>query len=684
MAEELRPILVMPGVQPSTDSTTSSTVHYIAADKVRFRDGFPEKIGGWSSVTIDDSQPINGCCRSIFSYSLSNIVRYIIGTHTNLYYLIGSQMTNISPVVTSTTAIANSLTSHYDTLANNPVTTTLGSATLTIADTATKLRAGDTVVLSGSSAVNGVPAGEINASHLVRTQTTNSFTISVATVATSAGTGGGAAIVRRSGIISVAQATHGYPEGERVKIAGAVGFAGILAGAINVEHIIRTVTTNAYDFVVATQATSSVAAGGGAATTVQPQIADGLCDATSAQGYGAGLYGVGLYGTALVSSSGALPVRSWVCDRFGDNIILTPGNQTGVYSWDSATATAPALVTNAPTAVNYIYTSNEIIVTLGASGVGNRRKWSDQGVAITWTGAATNQAGEDDIEGASNFISHLNVKGINLEFTDSQVYTSRYVGRPLVWETKLLDEKSGIIAQNARVQHNGIGYWMGTDNFYYYKGGSVEILPSNTTKEVTIKKYVFDNLNIGQKSKIFCWFNRRYNEIWWHYPTANSEECNRVARFNVKEFTWVTDTHDRSAGEYPTQLKTYPYLAQVDEPTDISTIYQHEYGYDANGEALTWSLTTPFFDAGIDTANILGVIPDSLQLGDITCTVNVKKYPQSTSLYGTSVLTISPSTEIQSIRRTSRFIQYVLTGSSVGQYWRAGNWQQAISAGGAR
>ncbi len=671
--EEYRPILAMAGVQPSTDSTTAATSHYIAADKIRFCNGFPEKIGGWTSYSIDGSLTINGCGRSIFSYNLSSLVSYIIGTHTNLYYLIGSSLTNITPFVSSTTAIADSLNSNYATLVNNPITTVNGSKMITITDSATKVRVGDSVTLSGATTTNGVPNTEINVAHSVRTQSTNSYTVLVTTAATSSGSGGGASVIQKQKLISVTHAANGFVEGERIKILGAATFAGIADTAINIEHIIRNVSTNAYDFLTATTATSSASAAGGASTTVQGAIAEGLCDAASAIGYGAGMYGMGLYGTALVSSSSSsFPVRSWVVDRFGDNIILTPGNQTGIYTWDSDITIAPTVLSNAPTAVNYVYVSNEIVVALGSSNVGNRRKWSDQGVSTTWTGTATNQAGEDDIEGAGEFISHLPVKGVNLEFTASQVYTSRYIGRPFVWETKLLDDKSGIIAKNARIQHNGTGYWMGTDNFYYYRGGNVEIIPSNTTPETTLKKYIFNNLNISQKSKIFCWFNRVFNEIWWHYPSANSLECDSVARFNVKEQTWTTDTHNRSAGEYPTQLKERPILAKITD--EITYLFLHENGTDDDTEAMTWSLSTPYIDAESNNAKLLQLIPDSTQLGDITVTVNVKQFPQSTSLYGTSVLTITPTTEMQAFKQSERFVQYVFSGSSIGQYWQAGNW----------
>lgn len=684
MADVFLPILAVPGVQPVTDFTTASTPHYVAADKIRFVDGFPEKIGGWESITIDDNLPVNGCARSIFSYNLSNNVRYIIGTNSNLYYLIGSQLTNITPLVTSTTAIANSLDSNFGTLGNDPVATVSGSNTVTITNTATIVRVGDTITLSGSTAVNGIPAGEINTSHFIRTQSTNSYTFQVTTDATSTGSGGGASVVQATPIVTVNQTAHGFPTGARVGILAATTFAGIPADDLNKEHIIRTVTTNAYDIVVDTAATSSASGGGGASTTVQGEITDGLCDATAAQGYGAGLYGVGLYGTALTSAAGEIPARSWISDRFGDNIVTNPGVQTGVFSWDSNTVAAPALLANAPTAVNYVFVSNEIVVTLGAGGVPNRIQWSDQGVSTIWTAAATNQAGQDDIEKASEFISHVNLKGINLLFTESQVYTFRYIRRPFIWETKLLDEKSGIIAKNARVQHNGIAYWMGSDNFYYYRSGNVEIIPSNTTHETTLKKFIFNDINTSQKSKIFCWYNRRFNEIWWHIPGSSSSEPDKIARFNVKDGTWTADTLNRSAGEYPTQLKEFPYLARTEDDNLTSTLYQHEKGDDDDGSSLAWSLSLPFMDSSTDTANITAVIPDSIQTGDITCTVNVKKYPQSASLYGSTALTITPTTEVQSFRQNSRFIQYVLSGNTLGQSWRMGNWQQVVSKGGRR
>ncbi len=157
-----------------------------------------------------------------------------------------------------------------------------------------------------------------------------------------------------------------------------------------------------------------------------------------------------------------------------------------------------------------------------------------------------------------------------------------------------------------------------------------------------------------------------------------------MANFQVKDLTWTSDTHDRSAGEYPTQLREFPYLAEVAADNATSTIFQHEKTNDDDGSALAWSLSTPFFDSGITTANDLGLVPDSIQTGNITVVVNVKKYPQSSSLYGTRTLAITPTTEIQSFRLSSRFIQYVLSGNVLAQAWRAGKWSEVLSKGGKR
>jgi len=675
MKDILRPIQVLAGVESSVDSTAQATQHFVAASKIRFIDGFPAKIGGWQSVLFDDDAVISGCSRSIFSHYVNGNVQYIIGTDTNLFNIFGSQLTNITPVVATPVAIANSLATTYGTLGNNPVTTVSGSNTITIADTATKVRVGDTIVLSGATTTNGIPDTEINTSHFVREQTTNSFSVDVTSNASSSGSGGGASVVRKTGIITITKAAHGLSNGARIKLAGAAATGGIPGADINIEHIIRNVATNTMDIVCDTIATSSVSAAGGASTTIQQEIPAGECDSTFGVGYGLGLYGVGLYGVPKYSGIPADP-RIWSMDSYGTDVVMTPGGQTGVYLWDNSLLEAPALLTNAPTAVNYVFVSNNIVVTLGASDVENRIQASDITDITVWTSTAQNQVYLNDEAQASKWISHAPSRGLNLLFTSTQVFTFRYINRPLIWEVKLLDNSSGIIAQNARVSQNGIVYWMGDKNFYMYTGGNVVVIRSNSTSQTTLKNYIYNDLNYAQKSKIFAWFNETFNEVWFHYPSANSNECDRVARINIEEYTHTPDTMDRTAAEFPVVLGQYPYLIASD-----NIVYKHEVGYNDDGDALTFTLTTPFYTSGEDQGNLKGIIPDSLQNGDITVTINLKDYPQSSTVASKGPFTVTEAFNYIQYETSARYWQYVITGSVIDQNWKAGIWQEILAPG---
>jgi len=307
------PIDTLPGVCPPTDSTKAATRHYTAADKIRFVRGRPQKLGGWKKSIMNGSA-IVGCARSIFSANLNEKIETAIGTSKRFYALIGSDLTNITPMqTTSPTAIANSLDTHYDTLANNPLSVTNGSNEIVVTDSEAALFvAGDLYDLSGATNTGGILAAEINKTHIVRAVGVGTITVKAGTNATSTTTGGGASVVRTSGLVTVNATAHGQINGDRVDIAAATAFGGILTGDINIEHTIRNVQTDSFDVMTEGTATSSVSGGGGASTTYQTQIAAGLCDETSGQGYGMNKYGNGLYGTALVSANGRRYPRIWV------------------------------------------------------------------------------------------------------------------------------------------------------------------------------------------------------------------------------------------------------------------------------------------------------------------------------------------------------------------------------------
>lgn len=670
-------IQISPGVMPFTDATPSDVPCWTAALHVRFdpTTGRVRKLGGWNSQNFNYNNMMQGVCRTVYSAIINQKVYTVLGTNSNLYSLIGSELVNISPLEADDIAIADSLDTHYATLANNPITTVDGSNLVVIADTEAELfQQGDIYTLSGATTTNGIPDTELNISHIVRQIAPGEITIYVGTAANADGTGGGNSVVRSSGLMTVNDTANGLTDGMRIKIEGATTTGGIPDTDINAEFIIRNVATDSFDIMTGGTASSSVTGGGGSATVYYPQIEPGPIDGGLGQGYGVGLYGVGLYGTALLSTSGETYPRIWFVDRFGDNIVMTYGNNGAIYTWDGDTTEAPVVLSNAPDDVNYAFVSNNILVTFGHD-VENKIFASDQGDYTGWTSSSTNQVFEDTIEGAGRFISHVGVDGYNLIFTEQQTYTMKYIGLPLIWQILPLDPAIGLIAPMARVSVNGIAYWMGQNNFYMFRGGKIEVIPSNITPQSTILRYVFDDLNYSQRFKIFMWYNEQFDEIWLHYPSSDSNEPNRIARLNRRIFAWVPDEMDRTAGEYPTQSLSNPRLANLD------TLYVHESGTDDDGLPMAFSATTRKYVSGKDTALLTQVVPDNEVSGNITLQVNTYNYPQSQVPMNNNLYTITPTTEKVPVQLNGRFYDYTVAGEELGQNFLMGQWYEEPQKG---
>lgn len=680
LASSLVPIGAVAGVQPSTDRTPFSTDHYTFSKAIRFVNGIPEKIGGWRNFPFINNVTIDGVARSMTSASLDLLSpQSLIGTNTKLYSLIGQNLTNITPLETTTIAIANSLDTDYDTLANNPFTTVLDSMTVTVSDTNASLyQTGDIVTLSGTASVGGISNTALNGDHIIRTIGVNVYTINVGVAATSSTTGGGASVVRATGLINVNATAHGRLDGDRVKITGATNTGGILAAEINKEFVIRNVSTDDFMIYTAGTATSSVSAAGGAATEFQEEIPAGARDESIGQGYGMGRYGVGLYGVAKFSSNGRRYPRIWFFDRFGVNFIMTPGNQTGLYTWDGDTQEAPVLVANAPAAINYAFVSNGTVVTFGAGGVPNKIFASDQNDYTEWTSSSVNQVFEDNIEGAGRLTSHVSVNGVNLLFTEYQTYIFQYIGLPLVWSISLLEPGIGLIAPMARVVVKGVAYWMGQGNFYRWSGGNVEVVPANTQLQSTILNYVYQNYNFSQKSKIFCWYNGMFDEIWWHYPSLSENDPERIARLSLQDGSWCMDEIPRTGAEYPSNPYGNPRLLNAEGNT--SFMYIHETGSNDDTESLPFTLSTNLLTIGKDTVNFDGIIPDSTQSGDLTFNASAFLYPQQGKSFDQDY-TVSPTTGRLAAQGNGRFMQYTWDGDVLDQSWRLGKWQVYIQKG---
>ena len=170
----LQKLLFKPGVNRET-TRYAAEEGWFDCDKVRFRGGLPEKIGGWQPLS---SYTFLGLCRSLHSWvTLSNQKLLGVGTNLKFYLEKGGLYYDITP---ERTPSGVSLT--------NPFATTSGSTTVTVTDANGGYVNGDFVTFSGASAVGGLTLnGEFQITYL----TGNTYTIESATAASSSATGGG-------------------------------------------------------------------------------------------------------------------------------------------------------------------------------------------------------------------------------------------------------------------------------------------------------------------------------------------------------------------------------------------------------------------------------------------------------------------------------------------------------------
>jgi len=173
----LKKLNIAPGMNREGTQYTSNGKWY-DGDKVRFRKGLPESIGGWEKYTAETFQ---GVCRSLFHWHTLTGVRYItVGTNLKYYILSGNSFKDITPI-----------RSGPDNLGNNPLDTTSGSAVVVVNHTAHGATNNDFVTLAAADATNGIPADELNAEHQLTYIDANSYSVTVTTTASSTGSGGG-------------------------------------------------------------------------------------------------------------------------------------------------------------------------------------------------------------------------------------------------------------------------------------------------------------------------------------------------------------------------------------------------------------------------------------------------------------------------------------------------------------
>lgn len=567
-------ISFIPGVNPISDSTELDTLQFTAADKVRFQNGKLRKIKGWRRIFPVNNINVTGYCRNIFSYRDQNDDPIeIFGTNTRLFAYApedGDYFFNITPLQTTPVDIPNSLSTEYNSGVAVNVATVKGSSIVTLF-IQNYFQDNDVIAISGVTGgpYNGIPATNFNNNFNVLALSNSEIQFNIGALANASGTIP-VTMTWAAGYLYVSFPDNELPDGDRVKILGSTDVDGIPADDINLEFIITNVVdTNTFVIQTGEIATSLVVNGGGVGVTIQTQIPGGAVDQNEGFGFGGGQFGAGEFGAGQPDSSNEVSFpRIWSMDNFGNYLILTPGDPAtpstdNLYYWSNDIAVAPVLVssypgaTNVPLAVRWIYVSANTVVALGTAGDLNQYQSSDVVNFWLWNPSASTYAYVTQLQQANALITQAKARNFDLVFTQSEVYLVEFVDKPDIWFFRKLFSTDGALGPKSRVIIEDAVFWMGQGDFYVFDGYTVNVLPNNT-----LKRYVYDNINLGQSSKSFAYANVEYSEVWFFYPAGQDFECNNYVIYNYKEGHWTTGTLSRSASEERTNVLDNPILIQ--------------------------------------------------------------------------------------------------------------------------
>lgn len=429
-----------------------------------------------------------------------------------------------------------------------------------------------------------------------------------------------------SKIVNVNILTHGAIAGDYVTLSGVVGpIQGIPASDFNKEHgIITIVDTNNFTIEVATAATGTLANQGGTSITAVFQISIGFDINTQGFGWGVGGWGGSPNNTGWGASGTPpinLPLRLVHFTKYEQTLIYNI-RYGDIYKWDFDSSFSTRSVSlksqvgataspNFPEQVTQVlYTQdNGHLLAFGCTPFGGGAKnpllirWSNQNDILNWTISDNTTAGFLRVNSGSEIYKAIPGFQEILVFTESSISSLQFTGTLDVFAIAEISADISLISPNAVTNEKNITYWMGRDKFFMYNG-RVETIPC------TIRAEVFDNINYLQKDQIFACSSEKYNEIWWFYPTFNSNVINKYAVYNYFENIWYYG--DCTEGMLRTSwseshLRDYPQAASSD-----GFIYNHEVGCDGDGAPFRAYITAAnlSLDAGDNYMLVRRLIPD--------------------------------------------------------------------------
>lgn len=599
----LKKIVLKPGVNRENTRYTNEGGWY-ESDKIRFRQGTPEKIGGWTRIS---TSIFLGICRSLWNWvTLGGINLIGVGTNVKFYLEAGGAYNDITP-------FRNQI------ILTNPFETFNGSPIVEVTDASGGYIDGDYVRFYDASAVGGLT---ISGEYEITVIGVSTYTITASSNATSNAVGGGTVYTLYQINVGPSYVVPLVGWGAGPWGAGAWG-----VGEASIDAIRLWSQQNYGEDLIFGPRGGEIyywdANSGYTAITFSATVAAPTVITAAAE------YSNGTPIRFAPDVGSTLPVGIilgeiyYVRNVSGSafNISLTP---TGALIQVTVAAIGTVRIlpnayklsdfgtaTDVPIQQNYLLVSDisRFVFAFGCNDFGTATvdpmliRWSDQEDPYNWTPSTTNQAGFLRMSRGSEIVTALQSRQEVLVWTDAALYSLQYQGAPIVWGAQIVGENISIAGQNAVTYATGVSYWMGKDKFYKYDGRTQAM-------RCDLRRYVFEDINTSQYAQVVAGTNEGFHEVWWFYCSKNSTNVDKYVVYNYMEDVWYYGTMGRTAW-LDSGLRGYPLAA-----TYHSNIVNQEQGLDDNITATTlpieaYIISSEFdLDDGHNFMFVWRVLPD--------------------------------------------------------------------------
>ena len=523
-------------------------------DKIRFRSGFPEKIGGWIKAT---SESYVGVARSLLNWITSYSDNLLaVGTHKKVYIEAGGNFYDITPLRATFTS----------TDTDNCFETSNTSTTVTVNITGHGASDGDYVTFSGATAVGGVPAGELNAEHVVQYVDADSFNITVTTAATSSVAAGGGTGITAAFQVEVGNAdtTAGYGWGVASWGSGGWGLGAPSTFApVNLPQ--RDWFFDNFDN-------------------------DLVLNIRNGKPYYWARGTISVPDTALSARAVTLQAIA-TADGYDANDVPVKVGQLLVSQNDKHLLAFGAVPYGSTAAADF----DPLLI-----------RWASQDEPGQWEPQVTNSAGFIRVSRGSKIVRALPTRQEILVWTDTHLYTLQFLGTTDVFGLQEYSDGISIASPRAVATAANATFWMGRDKFYVYTG-RVDTLPC------TVRNYVFSDIDFTQADQIVCGGNEEWSEVWWFYPSETSGENwnDRYVIYNYLDKIWYYGSIERTAW-LDAPNREFPVAAGSGRDDSVGYLYDHENGIEDDTGPMTAYIESSDFDLGDGDSFTLTrrIIPD--------------------------------------------------------------------------